>query len=71
MWQVVMAGDQVVSAHCRRGSNSRTGERVWEDSGHPDSTLLASCTRYLLFVFMLFCSSLHCAAACPSPQTGS
>merc|ERR1719397_2069440 len=41
---VVMAGDQVVSAHCRRGSNSRTGERVWEDSGHPDSTLLASCT---------------------------
>ena len=69
MWQVVMAGDQVVSAHCRRGSNSRTGERVWENSAHPGSTLLASCTRYWLLV--LFCSSLHCTAACPFPPTGS
>eukprot|EP00090_Calanus_glacialis_P002363 TRINITY_DN11756_c0_g1_i1.p1 TRINITY_DN11756_c0_g1~~TRINITY_DN11756_c0_g1_i1.p1 ORF type:complete len:463 (+),score=131.42 TRINITY_DN11756_c0_g1_i1:108-1496(+) len=41
---ISMAGDKIVSAHCRVGINSRTGEKIWEFSDNPDTILISSCT---------------------------
>lgn len=41
---IAMAGDQILTSHCSRAVNRRTGEVIWSSSLHPGTLLLASCT---------------------------
>jgi len=41
---LAMAGDHIVSAHCRSAVNRRTGEVIWKAESHPGTILMASCT---------------------------
>lgn len=45
---LAMAGDHLMSAHCRTAINSRTEEVIWQEGMHPGTLLLASCTTIRL-----------------------
>merc|ERR1712098_365982 len=41
---ISMAGDKILTSHCRVAVNSRTGEEIWNKDQHPDTILVTSCT---------------------------
>lgn len=41
---IIMSGDDIVLANCRRAVSTNSGETVWDSNDAPETTLLASCT---------------------------